>query len=53
MRNVSDKSYTENQNTFCAQLLFVLNHAVYGLMWKNILESDRAQMTVWRMRIAC
>jgi hypothetical protein len=22
-------------------------------MWKNIVEPDRAQMTVWRMRIAC
>jgi len=22
-------------------------------MWKNIVELDRSQMTVWRMRIAC
>jgi hypothetical protein len=22
-------------------------------MWKNIVESGRPQMTVWRMRIAC
>jgi len=22
-------------------------------MWKNILEPDRPQMTVWRMHIAC
>ena len=22
-------------------------------MWKNIVEPDRPQMTIWRMRIAC
>ena len=22
-------------------------------MWKNIVEADRAQMTIWHMRIAC
>jgi len=22
-------------------------------MWENIVESDRTQMTIWRMRIAC
>jgi len=22
-------------------------------MWKNIVERDRPQMTIWRMRIAC
>jgi len=22
-------------------------------MWKNIVERDRPQMTVWRMRIEC
>ena len=22
-------------------------------MWKNIVETDRPQMTIWRMRIAC
>jgi len=22
-------------------------------MWKNIVEPDRSQMTVWRMTIAC
>ena len=27
--------------------------AVYEIMWKNIVEPDRPQMTVRRMRIAC
>jgi len=54
MRNVSDKSCTENQNThfvFC-NFLFE-NRAVYDIMWKNIVELGRPKMTIWRMRIAC
>ena len=26
---------------------------VYEIMWKNMVEPDRPQMTIWRMRIAC
>ena len=34
-------------------LIFVKkNRAVYEIMWKNILERGRPQMTIWRMRIA-
>jgi len=29
------------------------NRAVCEVMWKNILELFRPQMTTWRMRIAC
>ena len=35
-------------NTF-----FFKIRAVYEIMWKNIVESDRPQIRVWRMRIAC
>jgi len=28
------------------------NRAVYEIIWKHIVEADRPQMTVWRMRIA-
>jgi hypothetical protein len=35
-------------NSFCFE-----NRADYGIVWKNILEADRTQMTVWRLRIAC
>ena len=54
MRNVSDKSCRENQNTrfvFC--IFFFENRAVYEIMWKNILQRGRPKMTIWRMRIAC
>jgi len=56
MRNVSDKSSGENQNTH-----FVFNNfhpppsenlAVYETMWENIVEPDRPQMTKCRVRIA-
>jgi len=26
--------------------------AVYEIMWKNTVQPDRPQMTIWRMRIA-
>jgi hypothetical protein len=25
----------------------------YDIMWRNIVELGRSQMTIWRMRIAC
>ena len=31
---------------------FFLNRAVLEIMWKNTVEQDRPQMTIWRMRIA-
>jgi len=32
---------------------FFENRAVCEIMWKNIVEQGRPQMTIWRMRIAC
>jgi hypothetical protein len=32
---------------------FFENRAVCEIMWKNMVEPDRPQMTIWRMRIAC
>jgi hypothetical protein len=29
------------------------NHAVYEIMWKNMVERGRPQMTIWHMRIGC
>jgi len=53
MRNVSDKSCRENENThFMLNNIFFRNRAVYGIMWENVVEPDRLQMTIWRMRIA-
>jgi len=33
--------------------IFFFNPAVYEAVWINIVEPDRPQMTIWRMRIAC
>ena len=53
MRNLSYESCTENQNTHFVFSIFFLNLAVYKIMWENIVERGRPQMTIWRMRITC
>ena len=56
-RNVSEKkSCRENQNTHFVSSYFFFsfeNRTVYEIMWENIVERGRPQMTIWRMRIAC
>jgi hypothetical protein len=48
------KTCTENQTTyFKLSNLFFENNAVYEVTWKNIVDPDRPQITIWRMRIAC
>jgi len=47
------QSCKENQNTLYVQYKCIENRAVNEIMWKNIAEPDRPQMTIWRMRIAC
>ena len=37
----------------CSVTFFPENRAVYEIMWKNIVQRGRAQMAIWRMRIAC
>jgi len=48
MRNVSDKSCRENQNTHFMfnNLFFPENRAVYEIMWKIIAEPDIPRMTI-------
>jgi hypothetical protein len=46
MRNVSDKNYTGNQNThFICSNPPPPNRAVYEIIWKNIAEPVKPQMT--------
>jgi len=45
----------EKIKTFYVQyrvFFFFLNHAVYEIMWKNIVGPDRLHMPVWHMRIS-
>ena len=54
MRNVWDDMCRENQSThFKFNKLFSENRAVYDIMWKNMVELGRSQVTTWRMRLAC
>jgi len=47
------QSCAENQNTFYVKQLFFFSIMLFLKMWKNKIEPDRTQMTIWRMRIAC
>ena len=54
IRNVSDKNCGENQKTFYIHYLFFPeNHAVYEIMWQDMVEPDRPHNIVRRMHIAC
>jgi len=33
--------------------LFLENRALYEIRWKNVVESGRLNMIIWRMRTAC
>ena len=47
MRNVSDKRCRDNPNThFVFNKFFSENYAVYEIMWKNMVETYRPQMTI-------
>jgi hypothetical protein len=54
MINISDKSHRGNENTHFVLIKFFFRKSCRFLMtWKNIVERDRPQMTIWRMRITC
>jgi len=55
MRIASDISCTKNQSKHFILNIFSFfeNRAVYEIMWENIVERGKRQMTIWRMRIAC
>jgi hypothetical protein len=55
MRNVPDKICTESINThfMLNKVLFIFNGTVNEIMWQSVVESDRPQMKIWLMQIAC
>jgi len=53
MRNVSEKSCRENQNTPCVQYFFIENPIFYEIMWKYIAELGRPQVKIQCTHIAC
>jgi len=57
MENFSDKRVEKIETHFVYSVNFPLppppeNRVVYKIMWKNIIERDKTQMTIWRMHIA-
>jgi len=52
MRNVPDTICTENRKTDAIFYNFFENCAVYEILYKNTVQPDRSQMTIWRMYIA-
>ena len=40
-------------HVLCSVTFFFENRALFEIMWKNIVERDRPQMTIRRTRIAC
>jgi len=53
MKYVS-KLYRKSKDTFYVRkLFFFLNLAVCEIMWENVVEHGRPQMTLWRVHIAC
>jgi hypothetical protein len=39
-------------NILCS-VTFKENRIFHEIMWKNVIVTDRPQMTMWRMRISC
>ena len=55
MRNISDNSFRENQNTLLVFSLFFRKSfsLLENVKQKNIVDWGRPQMTIWHMHIAC
>jgi len=55
MKNISDKviEKLETHTLYTIIFFFFYNRAACEIMWKNTVERGRAQMTIWRMRVAC
>jgi hypothetical protein len=53
MKNVSDKVTEKIKTQIFIQQLFFENHYFCDVSWKNIVEFDKPQITLWRMRFAC
>ena len=42
------------RNILCSVTIFFFEkHAVYEIMWKNMVQPDKPHMTIWRMLIGC
>ena len=52
MRNVSEKFVEKIKTHILCSVTLFKKGAACEIKWKNIVESDKEQTTIWRMRIA-
>ena len=52
-REIFRTTVVERIKTHFAFNFFFENFTIYEKMWKNVVEADRPQMTIWRLRNAC
>jgi hypothetical protein len=53
-RRMFESTITENQNTpATSNTIFSENRAIIAIMWENMRETDRPQMTIRRICCAC
>jgi len=53
MRNITDKIIEKIKAHILCPITAFENRAVYDIMWKNMVEPGRPQMTTWVISIAC
>jgi hypothetical protein len=53
MRNISEKFVEKIKTQFVFSNFYFESCAAYEMMWKDLVEPGRPQMTGRRMRIAC
>jgi hypothetical protein len=52
MRNLSDEFVEKNETRILSSVTLLRKSSLYEIMWKNTVQPERPQMTIWRMRIA-
>jgi hypothetical protein len=54
LRHFSDKFAEKMKTQFVVKnILFYKNCTIYEIMWKNMLDPERPQVKILRMRITC
>ena len=54
IETVSDKFVDKiKKHISCLITFFLKNPAIFEIMWKNIVQPGRPQMTIWHMHTAC
>jgi len=53
MKNVNKFVEKIKTHILCSITFILKNHAIYEVMWKDIVEPDMPQMTIWHMHFTC